>query len=109
MGPWEASFEDNGGYDCMTDAFYIKDASGNHVCTLDLADFGQDRCEWPASPEVIAAARPVAQRIAAAPALLDAARQASFCLRELLPNDADAQLTVRMLEAAIRSATSEAQ
>ncbi len=30
-----------------------------------------------------------------------ALRQASFCLRELLPKDPDAQMTVRMIDAAL--------
>jgi hypothetical protein len=35
-----------------------------------------------------------------------AARQASFCLRELLPNDPDAKFTVKMLSDAIKPKTS---
>jgi hypothetical protein len=35
-----------------------------------------------------------------------AARQASFCLRELLPNDPDAKFTVKMLSDAIEPKTS---
>lgn len=34
-------------------------------------------------------------------ALVESARQASFCLRELLPDDIDAKMTVAMLDAAL--------
>jgi len=43
--PWTSTFEENGGYDCMTDAFYIKDSNGELITVVDLSDFGQERCE----------------------------------------------------------------
>ncbi len=39
-GPWRVEFVDGGGYDCMTDAWYIKDANGRCVVALDLSSYG---------------------------------------------------------------------
>ena len=63
---------------------------------LKVADSGieyyKDRAE-----AAEARAESLQSQLAAAQAALG---QASFCLRELLPNDPDAQLTVRMIDAA---------
>ncbi len=34
----------SGGYDCMTDAFVIRDSEGRTVATLDLKEYGQEPC-----------------------------------------------------------------
>lgn len=72
------------------------------ICALHHPDRHRPESETLANANLIAALRNEA------PALLDeveklraAATQASFCLRELLPNDSDAQMTVRMLRQAM--------
>ena len=38
---WTYEFVQMGGYDCMTDAFYIKDR-GKTIAVIDQAEFGQN-------------------------------------------------------------------
>lgn len=34
-----AEFKEDGGYNCMSDAWFILDEKGNLVCAIDLADY----------------------------------------------------------------------
>jgi hypothetical protein len=43
---WRAEFEFQGGYDCMTHAWYIYDESDRVIAVLDLADYGQTRGDY---------------------------------------------------------------
>ncbi len=44
-GPWRVHFWENGGYDCMTDAFaVVRHCEGlTRSITLDMSDYGQAR------------------------------------------------------------------
>jgi hypothetical protein len=42
---WKYTFDETGGYDCMTGAFHIWD--GNRILmTIDQSAFGQTRCDY---------------------------------------------------------------
>ena len=41
-GPWNATFSGSGGYNCMTAAWRIEDATGGTITHVDLADYGQE-------------------------------------------------------------------
>ena len=60
---WTTTYDDTGGYDCMTGAWWIK-YRGRIVVALDLSEYGQRPCtdDGPAR----AAAEPVALAIVAA-------------------------------------------
>jgi hypothetical protein len=68
---WRAEYEEMGGYDCMTDAWVIKDDDGNTVAVVDMAHYevppgsGSDHDRLKA--ELEEKARRVAHLIAAAP------------------------------------------
>lgn len=47
---------ESGGYDAMTDCFFIEDEQKNTVATVDLRHYGQENCE-PASEATLQAAR----------------------------------------------------
>jgi hypothetical protein len=70
-GPWHTEFNVYGGYDCMTDAWDIKDATDASIVAVDLADYGQPYNDRPWRSEV---AEANARLIAAAPELLEALR-----------------------------------
>lgn len=77
--------------------------------TVAGADFEANTLTVELPPGFIVAAGPVAVLPRDTyQALLGACGQASFCLRELLPNDGDAQLTVMLLKDAIAKATGSA-
>ena len=44
-GPFEVEFSQEGGYDCMSDAYGIMGDSGR--IDIDLSSFGQERCTEP--------------------------------------------------------------
>jgi hypothetical protein len=65
---WHLEFDELGGYDCMTAAYFIRDDAGNVIATLDLTNYGQENC----GPYDTAAPRafPVARLIATSPKTL---------------------------------------
>lgn len=63
-GPWDFNFEENGGYDCMSDAWDICDGLGRLIAKVDLG-----KNPHPKHVEVVAAN---AALIAAAPDLYQA-------------------------------------
>ncbi len=71
-GPWVASFEEMGGYDCMSDSWDVRDGIGRLIAQSDLGKRPSD-----AHAAIVAAN---ARLIAAAPDLADAIVQ----LREAL-------------------------
>jgi len=85
-GPWISTFEDMGGYDCMTDAFYIKQDTEEKIrpliATLDLSDYGQKHCIVP-SAEIKEQAGANARLIAKAPDMYDTIKALSIRLEEL--------------------------
>jgi hypothetical protein len=69
-GPWRVEFQENGGYDCMTDAWKVVAGDGpipQHIVTVDLGDYGQPPCDESVRPPLGEAN---ARLIAAAPNLL---------------------------------------
>jgi hypothetical protein len=68
-GPWSVTYEEHGGYDCMTGSYDVRDKNKNLVALVDLGNYGQDHCE-PATAETLARAERDARLIAAAPELL---------------------------------------
>lgn len=71
-------FVENGGYDCMTDAFHVENL-GKLIVQVDLADFGQEPCaaaSWKTRRE----AEDIARLIAAAPAMLEALQALVGCV-----------------------------
>ena len=72
---WQCRFVENGGYDCMTDAFYIEDMTkpqfDRQIATLDLRDYGQGNCE-PVTVETKQIAESNARLMTAAPDMLEA-------------------------------------
>ena len=64
--PLTHEFVETGGYDCMTDAFYVK-RDGKTVAVLDQSDFGQRHLNY-SGPD--AEAESLARLFAAAPDLL---------------------------------------
>jgi len=50
LKPWRYEFSENGGYDCMSNAYKIYEGD-LLVATLDFADFGQTR-SWHEAPGV---------------------------------------------------------
>jgi hypothetical protein len=57
-GPWRVSYDENGGYDCMTSSFdVLKMAEGPYgpvvlqVIALDMGDYGE-HAAWDAGPPV---------------------------------------------------------
>jgi hypothetical protein len=71
--PWLAKFQENGGYDCITDSINIVDAVGETVAEIDLRHYEQKRSGLLDMPS-IRNAHKRAQLIAAAPQLLAALR-----------------------------------
>jgi hypothetical protein len=67
--PWLAKFQENGGYDCITDSINIVDAVGETVAEIDLRHYEQKRSGLLDMPS-IRNAHKRAQLIAAAPQLL---------------------------------------
>ena len=55
-------FVSEGGYDCMTDAFFINDTKGKLVATIDLGDFGQ-HCYVPPTAATLATAKRWAKKL----------------------------------------------
>lgn len=47
--PWTAKFVSEGGYDSLTDAFYIKDSKGHVVADLDKGRDNKPECEHDAA------------------------------------------------------------
>jgi hypothetical protein len=68
--PWTATYDELGGYDCMTAAWHIVDADGTWVCLVDLSYYGQRPNETP-SPEAQDRAAAAARLIVGAPELLE--------------------------------------
>lgn len=68
--PLVVSYDESGGYDCMTAAFEILQGD-RALARLDLADYGQDNCK-PPQPLAIIEAEAHARLFAAAPELLAA-------------------------------------
>lgn len=58
---WTYEFEEDGGYDCMTDAFLLK-RDGRTLIVIDLENFGQASNE-PPPPEAAAEAEQLALKI----------------------------------------------
>ncbi len=57
-GPWRVSYDENGGYDCMTSSFdVLKMAEGPYgpvvlqVIALDMGDYGE-HATWDAGPHL---------------------------------------------------------
>lgn len=77
-GPWKFSFNEMGGYDCITDAYEVTTEKGEHIALIDLRQYEQvisgNMLDMPSTNEALANAR----LIASAPELLKA-------LEELLP------------------------
>ena len=71
-GPWQTRFCADGGYDCMTDAWFVdRGMLTPTIATIDLRNYGQPNCG--AVPQDAAArAAADARLIAAAPELRDA-------------------------------------
>ncbi len=42
---WTLEFDETGGYDCMSGAYFIKFGEQT-VCTVDLKDYDQHRCDY---------------------------------------------------------------
>lgn len=69
---WEVEFSENGGYDCMTDAWRIKpEGSLASLFSVDIGSFGQRSC-GEATAEQLAKSKRVADLAGAAPELLSA-------------------------------------
>ena len=113
-GPWYATFSDSGGYDCMTDAWRIEDATGGTITHVDLADYGQEYSghdgDFPvaqANAALMAAAPELLAACVAALALLKDYRQRVFTGRirgDLLSGDYE---PTQALRAAIAKARGE--
>lgn len=75
-GPWVAVFAEDGGYDCMTDAFRVRSEKDQNMITeLDCNSYGQKPCSpLDASTRDIVQAN--ANLIASAPDLLMACEMA---------------------------------
>lgn len=72
-GPWVSRFSENGGYDCMTDAYHIHAQETPFiVVSVDLGSYGQSQRTNEISNESRARAEADARLIAAAPEMLDA-------------------------------------
>jgi hypothetical protein len=67
---WVAEYGEMSGYDCMSDAYVVKDQHAT-VAVLDLSDYGQESCT-PPTADVLARAEANARLIAAAPDMLAA-------------------------------------
>ena len=42
---WTYKFEEYGGYDCMTDAYYIYNCNGKTICNIDLNDYTKEKAK----------------------------------------------------------------
>lgn len=87
---WPYRFAEMGGYDCMTDAFYIKGGTeplSPTIAVLDFSDFGQKRCQ-PAPTETRekadAAASKIVRAVNSHDMLIDAIQRAA----DMLPANA---------------------
>jgi hypothetical protein len=69
-GPWKAEFEENGGYDCMTDAFKIT-AADETIAVIDQMHYGQATSDGLINKQ----AQANAALIAAAPEMYEALKQ----------------------------------
>lgn len=99
-GPLKIEFNHNGGYDGMTDAFYILDDQENTLCEVDLRHYGQN-VNCPCLRETFDQAKANAQLFAAAPNLKKACEYALAALKgELHPMNIDPRI---VLEAALNS------
>jgi len=58
--PITVEYAEHGGYDCMTSAYYIKDANGRTIADIDSGRYGQKNCHNAECEE----ARAVAEHIA---------------------------------------------
>lgn len=63
------TFDDTGGYDCLTAAFHVIDEAGQTIITVDCRHFGQQNCQ-PLMPDVFQAAQTLARQIAVLPDLM---------------------------------------
>lgn len=86
-GPWRAEFAEDGGYDCMTDAWHISGAVGGGwpapIATVDLNHYGQTARKREIPEMSRAHAEADACLIAAAPDLLEALNVAESFLSHL--------------------------
>ena len=89
-GPWEAGRKGYG----SPFAVYSDDKTGSAICQCQLEYVARTSDEMKAN----------ASLIAAAPDMLGALKQASFCLRELLPEDKDALYTLDIINKALAKA-----
>lgn len=100
-GPWSASFDETGGYDCMTGAWKIYDASERTVCEVDQAFYGQELCKHEFRSHEAAA---VAQLLSAAPDLAEACEAA---LEHMVWTTKQGNVAYQQLTAALRKARGE--
>ena len=100
-GPWYATFSDSGGYDCMTDAWRIEDATGGTITHVDLADYGQEYSGHDGDFPVAAAN---AALMAAAPELLSVLVAIADAGDSALRNKSLWQELRRLMNAAIAKA-----
>ncbi len=101
-GPWASGRIRIGGADPRFDGCDIGSIDGSNIAIVLHQECDRNQKETVANADLIT------EMMRVMPDLLDeveklraAATQASFCLRELLPNDSDAQMTVRMLRQAL--------
>jgi len=49
--PVSVEYDEMGGYDGMSSAYFINDSSGKRLATVDTRDFGGGDCDWKEYPE----------------------------------------------------------
>lgn len=58
LTPWHYTFVEHGGYDAMYSAYWVYDAAGNHIFSVDTTNTNPYRDGWDeqhaASPEALA-------------------------------------------------------